>query len=521
MSTTRELLCRTTCIQNASRSPLSKRLFSSAAAARSSSSSSSSSSNCGIKLNSNKSSIYLNRSPRTRSLHASCSLSSPRKRDFFSSNINRQQQEPSRQKQQQQESRPGPRHEAETGEAQSSQRLKKPSRIPASKTSLRRVAVEAQRSRDGISSRRGVGVGGAESRTKRVTAYCAAEQYNIPRVVSILQAKGYECDPCTTGLYPQVVHIEVPLHSNENQVGTDIGWTEGVGDVFIFPSGTVVAWSLPDDVALRLVTQTLLPAAENPHLDLLETEDLEYLEDPQRENSKMDGDTIILGTKLQTAASPPIESEDASTTTTFAAPASTDTASGRVDTVLAEIAFSSGLARSTKLAVLESLLSNYFSSTRSIPTMLSRGSRLPFTRSFILMKTGQLLSVRAQLNLYSELTDSLPDIFWDSRHELGLEGYYDQVGRALDVGVRIKVLNEKMDYAQEIASVLRERLSEKHGLVLEWMIIALITVEVGFEIMRLWKERKERLEKEARATSGESKKSLAGGDGGKCCCHEH
>lgn len=168
----------------------------------------------------------------------------------------------------------------------------------------------------------------------------------------------------------------------------------------------------------------------------------------------------------------------------------------QVDTILAKIAFSSGLARSTKLAVLETLLSNYFDSTRSIPTMLSRGSRLPFTRSFILRKTGQLLSVRAQLNLYSELTDSLPDLFWDSRHELGLEGYYDQVGRALDVGVRIKVLNEKMDYAQEIASVLRERLSEKHGLILEWMIIALITVEVGFEILRLWKERRERLKKE-------------------------
>jgi uncharacterized Rmd1/YagE family protein len=71
---------------------------------------------------------------------------------------------------------------------------------------------------------------------------------------------------------------------------------------------------------------------------------------------------------------------------------------------------------------------------------------------------------------------------------LGLEGYYDQVGKALDVGIRIKVLNEKMDYAQEIAAVLRERLSEKHGYFLEWTIIVLIAVEVGFEILRLWRE---------------------------------
>lgn len=162
----------------------------------------------------------------------------------------------------------------------------------------------------------------------------------------------------------------------------------------------------------------------------------------------------------------------------------------KVDTTLAKIAFSSGLARSTKLAVLESMLSAYITSTRSIPVILSRGSRLPISRTLILQKTGQLLELRAQLNHYSELTDSLPDLFWDSRHDLGLEGYYDQVGKALDVGIRIKTLNEKMDYAQEIASILRDTLSHKHSAYLEWIIIVLIAVEIGFELKRDWKERK-------------------------------
>ena len=336
---------------------------------------------------------------------------------------------------------------------------------------------------------------------KTVTAYCIAEQFDLPHVVRILRAKGYKLDPYGTGLYPQVVHIQIPVASKGAWVGpTEENQTrEEVGDVFIFPSGTLVAWALPEGTVSFLASRTLLPAAENAHLDQLETEHLEYLEDPNRENSSIKGDTIILGTRIPTSTSHNVSNtitgEGTSRSSTSSAHAQ-ELQRQNVDTVLAKIAFSSGLARSTKLAVLESLLSNYFESTRTIPTMLSRGSRLPFTRSFILRKTGQLLSVRAQLNLYSELTDSLPDLFWDSRHELGLEGYYDQVGRALDVGVRIKVLNEKMDYAQEIASVLRERLSEKHGLVLEWTIIALIAVEVGFEVLRLWKERKERLEKE-------------------------
>ena len=162
--------------------------------------------------------------------------------------------------------------------------------------------------------------------------------------------------------------------------------------------------------------------------------------------------------------------------------------SEHVDTTYAKIAFSSGLARSTKLAVLETMLRKYFESTRDIPSELSQGTRLRFNRSFIMRKTGELLELRAQLNHYSELTDSLPDLFWDSRHELGLEGYYDQIGKVLDVGVRIRTLNQKMDYAQEIASILRQHLSEKHGIHLEWIIILLIAVEVVFGLRHIYKE---------------------------------
>lgn len=74
---------------------------------------------------------------------------------------------------------------------------------------------------------------------------------------------------------------------------------------------------------------------------------------------------------------------------------------------------------------------------------------------------------------------------------MGLSDYYDQVGRALDVNARIRVLNEKIDYASEIATVLREHLSEKHSIDLEWLIIFLISVEVVFELWRIWREKNE------------------------------
>lgn len=263
-------------------------------------------------------------------------------------------------------------------------------------------------------------------------------------VAEILTSHGFTLDPDGTGFdAAEMVHAR------------------GVngGDIFVFPSGTIVTWSLPPDI----VTKQILRAAEAPHPPShREIEDLEFRTDTGRDTSILKGDVVILGTAK--------EFKDGDT----------------LDTTLAKVAFSSGLARSTKLAVLETTLTEYFESTRNIPALLSKGSSVPrISRHFILKKTGELLSLRARLNHYSELTDSLPDLFWDSRSELGLEGYYDQVGRALDVNVRIRTLNQKMDYAQEIASVLREMSSEQHGTRLELIIILLIAVEVVFELRRI------------------------------------
>lgn len=363
---------------------------------------------------------------------------------------------------------------------------RKNTRSKAASTSLRRVAVEAQRSRDGLV--RGKGRKrhvDPVAETKEVTAYCAAETYQVSAARRLLMQEGFRPDPLKTDLYPQVLHVQTPNFVSQDPA-TGEKREQGIGDVFVFPSGSVVTWNVPEHIGNNIVTRIIRPAAENAHQ--VEVEDFEYLEDDTRDSSVIVGDTIVLGTK------PSNDHQQQHDTTNTDCPPGHET-----DTILAKIAYSSALARSTKLAVLEEALDNYFQSTRQIPTTLSAGSPLRFTRQFILRKTGELLSIRAQLNLYSELTDSLPDLFWDSPHNLGLESYYESLGKALDVGVRIKVLNEKMDYASEIAAVLRERLSEKHSTGLEWLIIGLITIEVLFgifEISELWREKNEAVEAE-------------------------
>lgn len=360
----------------------------------------------------------------------------------------------------------GPKRDGQNQEDKevSPQFEKKPhTRSSISKSNLRRIATN-DRNKSPASAV-------AESRfpTQICTAYCTAEKYNLNVCNSLLKAGGYVPDPLSTGLGDEVIHLRLPLPPQACRNFPSLS-ANSYGDIFIFHSGNIVSWGIAEAV-ITSVAALIKPAAEGTHATT-ETETLEFLEDPTISSSFLRGDVITIGTSTKQ-----LEEEHGDILRMNIEPEvglvlqDEDEGSRRqgAPTVLAKIAFSSGLARSTKLAVLESLLESYIESTSDIPVLLSQGSRLPFTRDFILRKTGELLSFRARLNLYSELTDSLPDIFWDSRRELGLEGYYESVGRELDVGVRIRQLNEKLDYANEMAAVLRERLSERHGLVLEWM----------------------------------------------------
>ncbi|KAI5854569.1 YagE family protein [Tricharina praecox] len=354
---------------------------------------------------------------------------------------------------------------------------KRAARSTTTKSSLRRAAVVSERRRATPPSTLG-------QKPKVCTAYCTAEKYHIHRAAVLLRGAGYTIDPCNTGLADQVIHLRLDGEGEGDGVGGEKGGDKG--DIFIFPSGNIVGWSVHSATVEKLA-RLVTDAAELPVTRDVETEDLEYADDARVRKSRVAGDVIVLGT------APSFNNHVMSEDSAMEEDSARTTEDDELNLTLAKIAFSSGLARSTKLAVLESLLDRYLQTTATIPTQLSSSGswqwKRGFTRSFVLRKTGELLQFRAQLNLYSELTDSLPDLFWDSRHELGLEGYYEAVGRALDVDVRIRQLNEKLDYASGIVQVLREQLSEKHSLGLEWMIIALIAVEVGFELVRIYADR--------------------------------
>ncbi|KAI0381437.1 hypothetical protein F5Y04DRAFT_255496 [Hypomontagnella monticulosa] len=282
---------------------------------------------------------------------------------------------------------------------------------------------------------------------RTITSICVAQSFDMDAVQEILRFHAFELDPDGTEFDPTgVVHAR------------------GInnGDIFVFPSGTVVAWSVPTDVLTTLATKQLIRAAELPHVNRLEIEELEFVPDESRDTSYMKGEVVILGTRAQ------------------------EFDNHRLDTTLAKIAFSSGLARSPKLAVLENQAIEYFENSRNSLEFLEGGLEHKLKRSTVLKMTGKLISLRSQLNHYSDITDQLPDMFWDS--ESNLEDYYNQISTVLDIRQRIGILNRKIDYGFENVSVLREMVSEKDGHRLEWIIIFLITIEVVFELRRVYRE---------------------------------
>lgn len=246
------------------------------------------------------------------------------------------------------------------------------------------------------------------------------------------------------------------------------GVNDQQGEVFVFGNGSIVCWGLGEAEAERFAQDIIAKAkAEIAPLREPETEDLEFVTDPS-EKTRLQGDLIILG------QAPPPESEDT-------LPADLPPSVFPQETLLARYAYSQALARSTALSALEVSLENYLSSMAQLPDTLVRTGRPGLGRVALVKKLGELLKFRQGLNLNRENFYDTPDLYWA---EPGLEGYFNALSNALEMKARIRSVNDKITYAAEMQSVLRQLLTETSGHRMELIIIALITVEVVICLIR-------------------------------------
>ncbi|KAJ3189833.1 hypothetical protein HDU85_000117 [Gaertneriomyces sp. JEL0708] len=266
----------------------------------------------------------------------------------------------------------------------------------------------------------------------RATAFCTAEEYDFAELLPLLRR--------TFVLLPfiadDVYHVRL-VDPAEAAATTDT--PSDAPEAFFFPDGTFATWGASD--AQNDAIRRLVKKVECNGYSLPETEWYPYVVDPDQ-NCGIRGDTIVIGDSL-------LPSE-------------------------ARLAYSSGLVRSVKLAVLEEMLERNLETSKKIPHLLRQGS-LP-KRADVLRDLAALYSLRGQVNLHNELLDT-PDFCWSSGR---MEEAFDRISRNLDLRERIGVFNKKLDYANDLTQVLKSLLDTEHGTRLEWIIIILIAVEVVF-----------------------------------------
>ncbi|KAI6646399.1 Required for meiotic nuclear division protein 1-like [Oopsacas minuta] len=222
--------------------------------------------------------------------------------------------------------------------------------------------------------------------------------------------------------------------------------------VFVFNNGLMVTWNVSKKEVNQLKQNLLLLQSNNSSgltRSNLEREDINYTISSDGKTGIYKNDIVLFRHKDKTI------------------------------TFLEQYAFSHAIALSMRLAIWERLVDDFVSSIYWIPNALKNGQKIRISRSDILKKTGELLSIRYQVNFNSDLFKA-PDCFWDNP---SLEELYNKMSAYLDVKMRGRILTEMMNHCSAIVDLLRSHLNERHSFRLEWGIIILILFEVMFEIL--------------------------------------
>ncbi|XP_060609550.2 required for meiotic nuclear division protein 1 homolog [Anolis sagrei] len=274
------------------------------------------------------------------------------------------------------------------------------------------------------------------------TAFATADEYHLGNLGLDLASRGY------------VEITTLPRDAaNVLVIGTENSMKEyDPGVIFFFREGSVVFWNV-EEKTMKNIMQILEKYEIQPYEIALvhwENEEINYRRGEGQ--SKLHRGEILINSEL-----------DAD------------------DVTLEKFAFSNALCLSVKLAIWEASVDNFVESIQSIPEILKLRRKVKLSHADVMQKIGELFALRHRINLSSDLLIT-PDFYWDREH---LEQLYDKTCQFLSINRRVKVVNEKLQHCTELTDLMRNHLSEKHALRLEWMIVILITIEVMFELGRM------------------------------------
>eukprot|EP01134_Creolimax_fragrantissima_P002124 CFRG2124T1 len=283
------------------------------------------------------------------------------------------------------------------------------------------------------------------------TAYCTADRFDMERLVPLLSRRYLVNTVAPEIAITEAVVVKMP-ETSETKAGGPEDLTVAGGHVFIYKTGCVVAWNVKNDEMDKMAA--ILTEVEIEPYRTKTEEFVKYAYD--RKPTHVRGSDVIFDVNTEVSQH-----------------------------ILERYAVSDALALSVKLDVWEDAEDKIIESMHSIPQDMKKGKGMKAGMAFMLQKTGELQLLRHDINLGSNLK-SPPDFYWDRPVLESL--YLRMCDVSLDVRERTAVINEKLDYSNDLADVLRSYIDQYYMMYTELSIIALITVEVVFECCH-WADR--------------------------------
>jgi len=262
-----------------------------------------------------------------------------------------------------------------------------------------------------------------------------------------------------------VLHLRIKstlaLNDSEHATGDDeSGFLQlsRQGHLFIFGSGSLVFWGIPESQRFRLIEVLLDFTTKDEDSNQLEMSDfnhefgLEFVLDSSGASSSPPKSGEKLHTQFRNDVFYVYDFEN-------------------VEELLAA---SFGLAQSVKLLVYEEAIDSLVERTRQLPRELALTGNINMPPRRIKQIIGELLAARYSVNLVSDILDT-PEYFWDHPEAGNL---FFKIISELDLSKRASILDKRMQTIKDVLDVLNNELASSSSSRIERAILYLIAVEV-------------------------------------------
>ncbi|KAK9458740.1 uncharacterized protein V1516DRAFT_687850 [Lipomyces oligophaga] len=349
----------------------------------------------------------------------------------------------------------------------------------------------------------------------RVSAYCIAEEYNLPQfhlyavkthcVRSAIMAGGSSPD---AALY---ITYQLPLRPGRHDSRVRSGWNSDETE-------NQLSSSLSDDDNLNRLCQLMEKRAElvvfgygvMVFWNFTEAQERDLLADFQfaTNNQVVSSSGVSLMKGMRADADR--ESEH------FRYEYGTSTSDTRVvndniiirashdptEVVKSKLTVAHGIAQSLKLTTFETKMEKITTNElEKIPRRLALiGTSGKLAREDVLKVEGRIFKLKVDVTLNSSVLD-VPDYFWED--EPGMHRLYTTVREYLEIHPRIKILNKRCQVYLDLADILADSINESNmssktlnivfwcrceiltGLGITWIIIILIVISLGVSTVEI------------------------------------